>query len=98
MGRLRRSSILATAMLSALGLCAEGAIAAPAQFLGETPFSTIGGCTLCSAVQLTNSSSPNSYVVPSNGVLTKISFYVGPFTEAGDYVQARTFRRSGVSD
>lgn len=80
-----------------------GAVAGPAagsspQTLGHTPFSTEGGCSLCSAVQLGDSASPNSYEAPSRGVLSRVSFYVGPVTEASDYVQARTFRRTGGSD
>jgi hypothetical protein len=94
----RWKPLIVAAAVLLLGAAAEPAAGAPPQFLGENPLSTKGGCTLCSAVQLTNSSSPSSYVAPSQGVLTKISFYVGPFTEAGDYVQARTFRRSGMSD
>lgn len=77
-----------------LGVAAKPALGAPPQFLGENPFATAGGCTLCSAFQLSDSGA-NSYEAPSNGVLTKASFYVGPFTEATDYVQARTFRRAG---
>lgn len=76
-------------------LVATEVSAAPPQNLGQNPFSTEGGCSLCSAVQLGNSATPSSYEFPADGVLVKSGFYVGPFTEAGDYAQARVFRRTG---
>jgi RTX calcium-binding nonapeptide repeat (4 copies) len=73
--------------------------AAPPQILGHNPISTEGGCTLCSAFQLGDSVSPNSYEAPSDGVLTRASFYIGPYTGgASEYVQMRTFRRTGGSN
>jgi hypothetical protein len=80
-----------------LGVAAKPALAASPQFLGENPSATAGGCTLCSAFQLSDSG-VNSYEASANGVLTKVSFYVGSLTEASDYVQARTFRRTGGSN
>jgi hypothetical protein len=79
-----------------LGVAARPAAAAPPQFLGENPFATAGGCTLCSAFQLADSGA-NPYEAPASGVLTRMSFYVGALTEVSDYVQARTFRRTGGS-
>jgi RTX calcium-binding nonapeptide repeat (4 copies) len=87
---------MAAAAVLLLGAAAEPVAAAPPQFLGEFPIATKGGCTLCSAFQLSDSGS-NPYKAPANGVLTKVSFYVGPVTEASDYVQARTFRPTGGS-
>ena len=72
-----------------------GAASAASPLLGHTPNATEGGCTLCSAFQLGDSESPNSYEAPFDGVLISSRFYVGPFAEAPDYVQARTFRRNG---
>ena len=87
------------AAVLALGMVPGIAVAASPQNLGHNPTSTEGGCTLCSAFQLGDSSSPNSYEAPSNGVLTKASFYIGPYTGgASEYVQARTFRRTGGSN
>jgi hypothetical protein len=92
-----RPLIVAAALL-ALAAAAKPVAAAPPQFLGENPIATKGGCTLCSAFQLGHSGGPNSYEAPSNGVLTRVSFYVGSLIEASDYVQARTFRRTGGSN
>ncbi|HWM55308.1 MAG TPA: hypothetical protein VNO20_07970 [Solirubrobacterales bacterium] len=86
---------MAAAAVLLLGVAAPAA-GAPPQFLGENPGATKGGCTLCSAFQLSDSGS-NPYEAPSDGVLTRVSFYVGPLIEASDYVQARTFRRTGGS-
>jgi RTX calcium-binding nonapeptide repeat (4 copies) len=80
-----------------LGVVAEPAAGVPPQSLGHTPIAPASGCTLCSAFQLGDSGSPNSYEAPSNGVLTRVSFYVGSTVEASDYVQTRTFRRTGGS-
>ncbi len=87
---------MAAAAVLLLGAAAEPVAAAPPQFLGEFPIATKGGCTLCSVFQLSDSGS-NPYEAPADGVLTKVSFYVGPLVEASDYVQARTFRRTGGS-
>ncbi len=87
---------MAAAAVLLLGVAAAPAAGAPPQFLGEFPIAAKGGCTLCSAFQLGDSGS-NPYEAPSDGVLTKVSFYVGPLVEASDYVQARTFRRTGGS-
>lgn len=73
----------------------ETSTAAPPQTLGQNPISTEGGCTLCSVVQLSNSATPNTYVFPGDGVLTRARFYVGPVNEALDYAQARVFRKTG---
>lgn len=88
---------MAAAAVLVLGAAAAPAAAAPPQFLGQNPIATKGGCTLCSAFQLGDSGS-NPYEAPSDGVLTRVSFYVGPVVEASDYVQARTFRRTGGSN
>lgn len=95
--RSRRWPLMVAAVLL-FGIAPERAVGSPPQTLGHTPFSTEGGCSLCSAVQLGDSTSPNSYEAPSDGVLSRVGFYVGPVTEASDYVQARTFRRTGGSD
>lgn len=89
---------------AAVGMLALGGIAGPAsaatpQLLGSNPVAIAnGGCGAtapCTALQLANSSSPNSYEIPFAGVLTRTSFFVGPFTEVTDFAQARVFRRTG---
>jgi len=87
-----RTPVLVAALFA---LVVTEASAAPPQNLGQNPFSSEGGCSLCSAVQLSNSAAPNPYELPANGVLVRSGFYVGPFTEAGDFAQARVFRRTG---
>jgi Ca2+-binding RTX toxin-like protein len=91
-----RPRVALLALLLALG-GGETATAAPPQNLGQNPISTAGGCTLCSVVQLSNSTAPNIYVFPADGVLTRSSFYVGPVVEAPDFVQPRVFRKTGGS-
>lgn len=91
--------LIVVAAALGFGIAPGTVAAAPPQILGHNPISTGGGCTLCSAFQLGDSSSPNSYEAPFNGVLTKTSFYIGPYTGgASEYVQARTFRRTGGSN
>lgn len=90
--------------IAAVALCAgvvgsQPALAAPAPLaLGQNPTAegSQGGCE-CSAVQLADGGSP-SYAIPFSGVLTKTQVWVGHTTEAGDSVQARTFRTSGAAD
>ncbi len=98
MTRSRWRPLIVAAAVLALGVVPGTVVAAPPQVLGHNPFSTEGGCTLCSAFQIGDSTSPNSYEAPSDGVLTKASFYIGPYAGgASEYVQARTFRRTGGS-
>ena len=89
-----RPRVALLALLLTLG-GGETATAAPPQNLGQNPFATAGGCALCSVVQLSNSATPNAYVFPADGVLTRARFYVGPVTEDPDYAQARVFRKTG---
>jgi hypothetical protein len=79
-------------LLAAAGAAPAGA--APPQVLGQTALAGVGGsCTRCSAVQLSDTGSPTTYVVPSSGVFTKFRVYVGEHVDAGnDWVEARTFR------
>lgn len=80
-------------------LFAQPAFGAPAPLvLGQNPTAegSQGGCE-CSAVQLADSGS-SGYAIPFSGVLTKTQVWVGHTTEAGDSVQARTFRTSGPAD
>jgi hypothetical protein len=84
-----------------LSTCAlvQPALGAPAPLaLGQNPTAegSQGGCE-CSAVQLADSGS-SGYAIPFSGVLTKTQVWVGHTTEAGDSVQARTFRTSGPAD
>lgn len=88
-------AVLLASLLTIAG--SETSTAAPPQTLGQNPISTEGGCTLCSVVQLSNSASPNTYVFPADGVLTKARFYVGSLIEASDFAQARVFRKTGGS-
>jgi len=72
----------------------ETSSAASTQTLGQVPASTAGGCTLCTAVQFATAGG-SSYLIPADGVLVRTGFYVGPTTEASDFAQARSFRKTG---
>ncbi len=81
-------------MLGAALLCAAPAGAAEPQLIGQVGGSgAVGGCT-CSAFQRTTGGG-SSYTFPYSGILTKVRVFVGEETQAGDTVQARTFRVLG---
>ena len=87
------SIICATALASAtLGAPAS---AVTVQELGQNApgEGPIGGC-ICTAAQFADSGSAD-YLIPGNGVLTKIRVWIGKKTEAGQTVQARTFHITG---
>lgn len=75
----------------------SSAHAAPApQRLGQPSPTGIAPCT-CSALQFTDVHlAAGTYEVPYDGVLTKSSFGIG-LTQAGDWVQARTFEPTSAN-
>jgi hypothetical protein len=88
--------LVRTALL--LGLLAilvpvNAASAATPVLLGQTAISSTGTCGLCSVLQFEDSGSPNTYEIPTDGVLTKFLIYVGDEVNAADKVQLRTFRK-----
>jgi hypothetical protein len=96
-GRVKRSAIVlvvATAMF-VVGISSAHAAPAP-QRLGQPSPTGIAPCT-CTAVQLTDVHlAAGTYEVPYDGVLTKSSFGIG-LTQAGDWVQARTFEPTSAN-
>jgi hypothetical protein len=96
-GRVKRFSIALVAATTMLVVGISSAHAAPApRQLGQPSPTGIAPCT-CSAVQFTDANLPNApYKIPYDGVLTKSSFGIG-LTQAGDWVQARTFEPTSVN-
>lgn len=93
MRQMKRFAAIATATVC-LGAATSAQAAVP-QVLGQNASaeSIAGGCT-CSVLQFANSN-VNGYLIPGNGVLTKSQVWVGPHTEAGQTVRARTFHTTG---
>jgi hypothetical protein len=78
------------------GGTAEGAPAA--KHLGEvaSDATAFGNCP-CTSVQFGDIGTANdSYTFPFPGVITRSGFYVGELVNAGDWVQMRSFSRSGT--
>jgi hypothetical protein len=94
--RLVLIASIATA-LSTGGGAAQGAPAP--KHLGETASAAtaFGNCP-CTSVQFGDiGTANNSYAFPYAGVITKSGFYVGEEINAADWVQMRSFSRSGVN-
>jgi hypothetical protein len=94
--RLVLIASIATA-LSAGGAAAQGAPAP--KHLGETASAAtaFGNCP-CTSVQFGDiGTANNSYTFPYGGVITKSGFYVGEEINAADWVQMRSFSRSGAN-
>lgn len=96
MKRLVLIALTATA-LSVGGGAAQGAPAP--KHLGETAdaATAFGNCA-CTSVQFADiGAANNSYTFPFSGVITKSGFYVGEEINAADWVQMRSFSRSGTN-
>lgn len=93
---MRRHLVRATLALGLFAALLPGAAASAATptLLGQTATSSTGSCGLCSVFQFADSGSPNTYAIPSDGVLTKFLVYVGTEINPADEVQLRTFRRN----
>lgn len=92
--------VLAAAIVSMLPAGTGAAQAAPApKHLGETASATtsFANCP-CTAFQYGDiGTANNSYGFPYGGVITKSGFYVGEEINAADWVQMRSFSRSGTN-
>jgi hypothetical protein len=97
MVRVKRSVIALVAAMAMFVIGISRAHAAPApQRLGQPNPTGIAPCT-CSALQFTDVHlAAGTYEVPYDGVLTKSSFGIG-LTQAGDWVQARTFEPTSAN-
>jgi hypothetical protein len=97
MGRVKRSviAVLAVTAMFVLGISSAQAAPAP-RHLGQPSPTGIAPCS-CSAVQFTDANlAAGPYKVPYDGVLTKSGFGIG-LTQAGDWVQARTFEPTSAN-
>lgn len=96
-GRVKRPVIALVAAVAMFAIGTSGAHAAPApQRLGQPSPTGIAPCT-CTALQFTDVHlAAGTYEVPYDGVLTKSSFGIG-LTQAGDWVQARTFEPTSAN-
>ena len=96
MKRLVQVALIAAA-LSTAGGAAQGAPAP--KHLGEiaSAVTAFANCP-CTSVQFGDiGTANNSYTFPFSGVITKSGFYVGEEINAADWVQMRSFSRSGMS-
>lgn len=96
MKRLVQVASIAAALCTAGG-AAEGAPAP--KHLGETAsaVTAFANCP-CTSVQFGDiGTANNSYTFPFSGVITKSGFYVGEEINAADWVQMRSFSRSGAN-
>jgi len=91
---------LTAAAIAALTVGSDVAEGAPApKHLGETASAAtaVGNCG-CTSVQFGDiGTANNSYTFPYGGVITKSGFYVGAEINPADWVQIRSFSRSGVN-
>jgi hypothetical protein len=92
--------ILIASIVAVLAVGAGAAEGAPApRHLGETASAAtaFGNCA-CTSVQFGDiGTANNSYTFPYGGVITKSGFYVGEEINVADWVQMRSFSRSGVN-
>lgn len=92
--------VLIASITTALSAGAGAAQGAPSpKHLGETAgaATAFGNCA-CTSVQFGDiGTANNSYTFPYAGVITKSGFYVGEEINAADWVQMRSFSRSGVN-
>jgi hypothetical protein len=94
--RLVQVASIAAALFTAGG-AAQGAPAP--KHLGETAsaVTAFANCP-CTSVQFGDiGTANNSYTFPFSGVITKSGFYVGEEINAADWVQMRSFSRSGAN-
>lgn len=98
MSALKRFALIT--IVAVLAVATGVAQGAPApKHLGETAtaVTSFGNC-LCTSVQFGDiGTANNSYAFPFSGVITKSGFYVGEEIGAADWVQMRSFSRSGTN-
>ncbi len=92
--------VLTVAIVAVLSVGAGSAQGAPApEHLGETASAAtaFGNCACTSVQFLDTGTAHNSYTFPFSGVITRSGFYVGEPIGAADWVQMRSFARSGTN-
>lgn len=91
--------LVSTAVIVVMLVGAGSAEGAPApKHLGEvaSAATAFGNCP-CTSIQFGDiGTANNSYAFPFSGVITKSGFYVGELVNPGDWVQMRSFSRSGT--